>query len=334
MGNKPITHYKMEIKSYSEYSSEVACWLKDLKLPEEDYPTLYSPISYALDCGGKRLRPVLAAMACNAMGGDSEAVKNAAIGLEMFHNFTLLHDDVMDNSDMRRNRPTVHTKWGVNSAILSGDAMLTLATELVANVEDSKLRSVLTAFNEGALRVYEGQALDMAFETRNDVSTEEYIKMIGLKTGALLGTAAKIGALVGGADTKTADSFYEYGYKLGLAFQIYDDYLDVYGDTTMFGKPIGGDILNNKKTYLLVEGLSKGDKDSQALRSAMEMEASPLKVKTVTHIYDSMNLGEACRKATASYTGQALKALKKADIPQEWRDAFKHLAEKLTDRKK
>jgi len=181
----------MEMKSYSEYSSEVALWLKELKLPEDEYPTLYSPISYALDCGGKRLRPVLMLMVCNALGGDINDARKAAIGVEMFHNFTLLHDDVMDNSDMRRSRPTVHKKWGVNEAILSGDAMLTLATELVASVPDDKLRRVLAAFNEGAMRVYEGQALDMAFETRSDVTTEEYIKMVGLKTGALLATAAK-----------------------------------------------------------------------------------------------------------------------------------------------
>lgn len=324
----------MEMKSYSEYSSEVALWLKELKLPEDEYPTLYSPISYALDCGGKRLRPVLMLMVCNALGGDINEARRAAIGVEMFHNFTLLHDDVMDNSDMRRSRPTVHKKWGVNEAILSGDAMLTLATELVASVPDDKLRRVLAAFNEGAMRVYEGQALDMAFETRSDVTTEEYIKMVGLKTGALLATAAKIGAIIAGADDKVADAFYDYGYKLGLAFQIYDDYLDVYGDAIMFGKPIGGDILNNKKTYLLIEGLSRGDKDSEALRAAMEMEPSELKIKTVTKIYDALNLGELCRKATASYTGQALKALKKVNLTDEWRDMFKHLADKLTDRKK
>lgn len=324
----------MEVKSYSDYSAEAVVSLQNLSLPTDLYPSLYNPIVYALDCGGKRLRPVLVMMACEAMGKPCTEAMNAAMGMEMFHNFTLLHDDVMDNSPMRRGRESVFKSYGINAAILSGDTMLTLATQLVSKVPDAVLRTVLDTFNKAAIDVYEGQALDMDFEKLDRVSVEDYIKMVGLKTGALLAASASIGALIGGADAVKAKAFYDFGYNLGLAFQIHDDFLDVYGDSTTFGKPIGGDILNNKKTFLLCTALEHKTASEEALVAAMAMPASPLKIKTVTNIFDSLNLGDACRAACSKYCGLALKALKKADLEPQWREAFTKLAEKLTKRKK
>jgi geranylgeranyl diphosphate synthase type II len=273
-------------------------------------------------------------MAADAFGNAADAAENAAIGLEMFHNFTLLHDDVMDESPLRRGRATVHSKWDVNTAILSGDTMLTLATQLIAKVEDSKLRTVLEAFNEMALRVYEGQRLDMDFENRKSVTTAEYIRMIGDKTGALLGAACMIGAVIGGATEEDAAHMYEFGMMLGLAFQVQDDWLDTYGDANTFGKPIGGDINNGKKTYLLVSGLERNDADSKALSEAMALPAGDLRVKVVRNIYDRMGLSEDCRKEVAEYSAKAMAALKATSLDEERREPFRKIVEKLTGRRK
>jgi geranylgeranyl diphosphate synthase type II len=208
------------MRSLNEYSGIIGAYLNDLSLDEERVPQLYEPIKYALQAGGKRLRPSLTLMGCEAVGGDIQTALSAACGMEVFHNFTLLHDDVMDKSDMRRSRPTVHKKWNENVAILSGDAMLTLATQLVSAVNKEVLSEVLSVFNKAAMDVYEGQAMDMDFEQRSKVSLEEYIEMIRLKTGVLLGASVKVGALIGGASMATADALYTYGEKLGLAFQI------------------------------------------------------------------------------------------------------------------
>jgi geranylgeranyl diphosphate synthase type II len=319
---------------FSEYSGKVETLIRALQLPGGELAGLYEPITYALQAGGKRLRPALCMMAADAFGNAADQASDAAVGLEMFHNFTLLHDDVMDQSPLRRGRATVHSKWDVNTAILSGDTMLTLATQLVAKVEDSKLRIVLDAFNEMAIRVYEGQCLDMAFENRQNVTTAEYIRMIGDKTGALLGAACMIGAVIGGASKEDADSMYEFGMMLGLAFQVQDDWLDTYGDANTFGKPIGGDINNGKKTYLLVSGLERNDADSKALSEAMALPAGDLRVKVVRNIYDRMGLSEDCRKEVAEYSAKAMAALKATSLDEERREPFRKIVEKLTGRKK
>lgn len=308
--------------------------LRDLKLPGGSLSGLYEPVSYALASGGKRLRPSLALMAADAFGDAADKAENVAVGLEMFHNFTLLHDDVMDNSATRRNRPTVHARWDMNTAILSGDTMLTLATQFMAGVDDRILRPVLDTFNSMAIRVYEGQRLDMDFETSDSVTLEDYIRMISDKTGALLGASAKIGALVGGASAEDADRMAEYGEMLGLAFQIQDDRLDVFGDSITFGKPIGGDINNNKKTFLLLSALSENNADSEALREAMKLPAGETKVKIVTRLYERMSMSEKCDKAIAGYSKKSLKALKSTSLSEEKRESFRLLAEKLTGRKK
>ncbi len=319
---------------FSDYSMHIEKVLRDIELPGGKLAGLYEPISYSLASGGKRLRPSLVLMAADAFGQAAGKAEDAAVGMEMFHNFTLLHDDVMDQSELRRSRPTVHSKWDVNTAILSGDTMLTLATQYVAKVDDNILRQVLDAFNDMALRVYEGQRLDMDFESAENVSLDDYILMISDKTGALLGASARIGALIGGASEADAEHMAEYGAMLGLAFQIQDDWLDVFGDSTTFGKPIGGDINNNKKSFLLLTALSETTPDADALREAMKLPAGDTKVKIVTNLYERMNMSEQCRKAIAAYSKKALKALKATSLSEEAREPFRLLVDKLTGRKK
>lgn len=312
----------------------IAKVLRDISYPGGRLAGLYEPIEYALDAGGKRLRPSLLLMTADAFGCNTEVAEEAAVGVEIFHNFTLLHDDVMDKSDLRRSRPTVHAKWDENTAILSGDTMLTLATQHVAKVPDALLRPVLDMFNRMAVRVYEGQRLDMDFETDENVTLDDYLRMIADKTGALIGGAAGIGAILGGASAKDADLMQQYGEALGLAFQIQDDWLDVFGDATTFGKPIGGDINNNKKSFLLLSALNAGTPDSEALREAMKLGAGETKIKVVTRLYERMNVSETCRSAIAKYSKQALKALKSTSLSEENREPFRLLIDKLTGRKK
>ncbi len=308
--------------------------IRALEFPDGNLTGLYAPISYGMQAGGKRLRPTLLLMTADAFGGCPEKAIQPAAGIEMFHNFTLLHDDVMDNSDLRRGRPTVHSKWDENTAILSGDTMLTLATKLISDVEDAVLRPVLDTFNDQALRVYEGQRLDMDFETKEEVGIDEYIDMIKAKTGALLGGAAKIGALIGGASEEDAEKMYEFGLMLGVAFQIEDDYLDTFGNAETFGKPIGGDINNNKKTFLMVKALAGGGSNAEALKAAMKMAAGPTKVKTVTRIYEAMGMPAVSKAEVAAYSSKALAAIKKTSLSDDRRDAFRKLIEKLTTRTK
>lgn len=322
------------MKRISEYSVMAEEKIRSLTLPGGNLEGLYAPIAYGMQAGGKRLRPTLLLMAADAFGDCADKGLDAAVGIEMFHNFTLLHDDVMDNSDLRRGRPTVHAKWDANTAILSGDTMLTLATQQMMKVEDCILRTVLDTFNSQAIKVYEGQRLDMDFESQENVSLDEYLEMIGCKTGALLGGAAKIGALIGGASAEDADKMYEFGMMLGLAFQIEDDYLDTFGNAETFGKPIGGDINNNKKTFLMVKGLSSGNANAEALRIALSMPSGPTKVKAVTKIYESMGMPSICRTEVAAYSSKALNAIKSTSLNDEQREAFRKLIDKLIGRSK
>ncbi len=322
------------MKTIAEYSAEIENGIRNLEFPSGNLSSLYEPIKYALSAGGKRIRPVLVLMGADAFGKNAEKAMRPALGIETFHNFTLLHDDVMDKSDIRRGRPTVHKKYDENTAILSGDTMLTVATQLVADVDDDKLRTVLDAFNDMAIRVYEGQRLDMDFETSGNINLDEYLEMIEGKTGSLLGTAVKIGAIIGGASEKDAQKMYEYGVMTGLAFQIQDDWLDTFGDSTMFGKPIGGDIMNAKKTYLYVAALQESGQTAEALRAAYEIPAGEMRVKTVTRLYDKLGMSDKCKKAVGHYSSKALKALNSTSLGEEEKEAFKKLAEKLIGRKK
>ncbi|MBR4838971.1 MAG: polyprenyl synthetase family protein [Paludibacteraceae bacterium] len=293
---------------------------------------LYEPIEYVLSLGGKRIRPTLSLMACQLFGGKLEQAMGPAIGLEIFHNFSLLHDDVMDKADMRRGHPTVHKKWNENTAILSGDAMLIKAYQFVSKCDDSVYRSVLDVVSATCLGVCEGQQYDMEFETRTDVSLPEYLEMIRLKTAVLLAGSLKVGALCGGASLQDADLLYDFGIGVGLAFQIKDDWLDVYGDVAKFGKAIGGDINCNKKTFLLITALEKADAVSKATLMewlAKEKFDRAEKVKAVTAIYDKLDVGSDAEKAMRHHYESAVAALKRVSVSEELKKPLYDLADQL-----
>src|SRR3569833_1386400 len=273
------------------------------------YPAeLYEPIKYILSLGGKRMRPAIVLMACDLFGGDPDKAVAPALAIEVFHNFTLMHDDIMDNAPLRRGKTTVHEKWNKNVGILSGDVMLIEGYKLMMNVDEHLLRPILNIFNETAVGVCEGQQLDMEFETRNDVSIEEYITMIRLKTAVVLGGALKIGALVGGASEKDAVLLHVFGEQLGIAFQLQDDILDVYGDPEKFGKQIGGDIISNKKTYLLLKSLelanSLQSNELQNWLGAKQFNAIE-KVQAVTALYNNLDVRQLAEQAMESYADKA-----------------------------
>lgn len=322
------------MKTIDEYRIEIETALKAIDLPKGKYSNLYEPIVYALSAGGKRIRPVLTLMSADAFGDKSSEALNPALGIEMFHNFTLLHDDVMDKSDMRRGRLTVHKKYNENIAILSGDTMLTLATQNIAKVDDSLLRIILDTFNDMALKVYEGQQLDMDFENESNIALSDYLEMIQKKTGALLGACAKIGALIGGASEKDAEKMYEFGMQTGVAFQIQDDWLDTFGDSTSFGKNIGGDINNEKKTFLYVSALQHDSQTTTALRDAFKIPAGDVRVKAVTRIYEKLGINESAKKEVNHYSSLALKAINSTSLPDDKKEIFRKFAEKLIGRKK
>ncbi len=269
---------------------------------------LYQPIRYVLSMGGKRLRPVLMLMAYNMYRDDVDKILPVALGLEVYHNYTLLHDDVMDRAEVRRGKPCVHKVWNENTAILSGDTMLVLAYQLVAQCPSKQLKGVLDLFTKTALEIGEGQQYDIDFEERLDVTVAEYIEMIRLKTSVLLACALKMGAMQAGASASDADALYSFGEKIGLAFQFQDDMLDVYGDFDTFGKKIGGDILCNKKTYLLIQALasSQGQDHDRLLEwiGATEFDADE-KVKAVTAIYDQVEVKGMCQDRINEYFHEA-----------------------------
>lgn len=278
---------------------------------------LYAPVRYELSLGGKRVRPLLALLACELFGRDCRHALNAAVGLEIFHNFTLLHDDVMDKADVRRGKPTVHKVWDENRAILSGDAMEIIAFRYIARTEAPHTGAVIDWFLKTALEICEGQQLDMEFESRGDVTEEEYIEMIRLKTAVLLGGALKIGAIIGGANEADAGLMYRFGESLGLAFQLQDDWLDVYGDPARFGKKIGGDILNNKKTYMLINAHRRADgADAEELsRWLTATQYNPAeKIAAVTALYNRVGAGELCLQQVDAYSRRAIEALQQVGV--------------------
>lgn len=299
-----------------------------------DYPIepagLYDPIKYILAIGGKRIRPVLMLMAYNLWKENVDDIMNQALGLETYHNFTLLHDDLMDKSDLRRGNPTVHKKWNDNTAILSGDTMLILAYKLFGQ------NAAYTDFVAATLGVCEGQQRDMEFETRNDVKEEEYMEMIRQKTSLLLGYALKIGATLAGADSADAQNMYDFGEKMGLAFQIQDDILDVYGDTKVFQKKLGADIVDNKKTYLLINALNNAKPEQKAQLEAWinkaEFDAEE-KVQAVTALFNAIGIPELAQKKVESLFAQSLESLDKVNVPEEKKTQLRAFANKLLGRK-
>ena len=297
---------------------------------------LYEPIAYELDLGGKRVRPVLMLMGYNLYREDVDTILPQAAGLETYHNHTLLHDDVMDHADMRRGKPTVHNVWDENTAILSGDAMLILAYRLMAQCPADKLPQVLGIFTETTMEICEGQQWDMEFEKRMDVKVDEYVEMIRLKTSVLLAAALKIGACLAGAPEEDARKLYDFGMKMGLAFQLQDDWLDVYGDPAVFGKNIGGDILCNKKTYMLITALEQADaRQRQELeRWLMAKHYEPAeKVKAVTDLYNQIGVGQRCEEMVEAYYSDGLAVLDSIGLPQERKQALKDFACSLMNRK-
>ena len=319
------------MKPFEEYLDIVNKAIAAIPYPAKP-SQLYEPIAYHMALGGKRIRPVLLLMACDAMGGDCMRAVDAALGLEMFHNFTLLHDDVMDDADVRRGKPTVHRRWNDNTAILSGDTMLTIATQFIAR---TGMQPVMDLFNTTAIEIYEGQQWDMDFEVRNDVTADEYINMIRLKTSVLLGCALKMGALIASAPDEDADTLYEAGVNMGLAFQLMDDMLDVWGDPATFGKEIGGDIMNNKKTYLLINAmlLAKGD-DADELRHWIndKFASRDDKVAGVTAIYERLGVRQMAMDAIADSNARAIDAFNRVKMSDEDSNAFIALANKLAGR--
>jgi len=298
---------------------------------------LYQPISYALSGNGKRLRPCLALLSCNLFNNDIRNAIKPAIGVEMFHNFTLLHDDMMDKADIRRNKPTVHKKWNENVAILSGDAMLIKTYELFFELKPNILAKVIEVFNKAALQVCEGQQYDMNFETKIDVTTDEYIKMITLKTAVLLAASLKIGAIIGGATLKDANLLYNYGINLGIAFQLQDDYLDVYGDVKTFGKKIGGDIVSNKKTYLLISAIENAkDENKHKLLNLLYNKhiKSHEKIKEVTDIYNDLNIPQVLKEKLHFYHSQAVNNISQVNAKKGDINVFIKLSNNLLIRKK
>ncbi len=276
---------------------------------------LYSPIEYELSLGGKRIRPLFLMMAYNLYKEQVESVYSQAVAIEMYHNYTLLHDDLMDRSDMRRGKPTVHKVWGENTAILSGDAMLVLAYQYIGKCATEYLKPVLDLFSATALEICEGQQLDMDFEKRMDVEADEYIEMIRLKTAVLLAASFKIGALLGGASQADIDNFYKFGIQIGLAFQLQDDLLDVYGNSANFGKKIGGDILCNKKTYLLIKAFELADQDQKTeLHKWLSVEScnGDEKIAAVTELYNQIGVKQVCEQKIQAYYAEAMRSL--ADI--------------------
>ena len=295
-----------------------------------DAPALFDPIDYTLESGGKRLRPTLLLRMAMACGADVSNAYDAAIGIELFHNFTLLHDDIMDNADMRRGRPSVHRRWDNNTAILSGDAMLTLASGYMGRTPGQVGRNVFELFTKTALEIYQGQQLDMEFESRDDVSVDEYINMIRLKTSVLLGCACRTGAMLGSVSEEACNAAYSFGDNLGLAFQLRDDLLDTFGDPLLFGKQIGGDILNRKKTWLLISAMSL---DHEAVCSALDAKTDDdTKIETVKSIYESLGLDSKCQQIVDAYASRALNSLERMALPEEHASYFKALVNGLSRR--
>ena len=319
------------MKLFQEYLDSVNMAIATIPYPQHP-GQLYEPIAYHMALGGKRVRPVLTLMACDAMGGDSAMATDAAVGLEMFHNFTLLHDDVMDNADVRRGKPAVHRRWDDNTAILSGDTMLTIATQYIARIANWQ---VLNLFNKTAIEIYEGQQWDMDYENRNDVTVEEYSNMIRLKTSVLLGCALKTGALIADADNKEADLLYQAGVNMGLAFQLRDDVLDVWGDPETFGKEIGGDIMNNKKTFLLINAMQLAvDDDADELRHWLNdpYTTRDEKVPAVTALYERLGVRRLAEAAIAHYNELAINAFGRVKMSDDDKEAFVALANRLSGR--
>ena len=305
--------------SSAEILKSVNAYLANLKY-ERKPKGLYEPIEYVLSMGGKRVRPVLMLLSYNMYKDNPETILSSACALETYHNYTLLHDDLMDNAEIRRGHETVHKKWDANTAILSGDSMLVLAYERMAQCPKEKLPEVLSLFTETALEIGEGQQYDMEFENRTDVKEAEYIEMIRLKTSVLLACAVKMGAILADASADDAENLYKFGEQIGLAFQLQDDFLDVYGDPAVFGKAIGGDITSNKKTFMLINAFNHATAEQKAELSkwiaATDFDANE-KIAAVTRIYNEIGIDRMAKEKIEFYFEESKRYLERVNLPEE-----------------
>ncbi|MBA6313625.1 polyprenyl synthetase family protein [Cellulophaga baltica] len=320
-----IEDYRKEFIAYLEVHTKL-----------EEPINLYEPINYILALGGKRLRPILTLMTADIFGSDYKKALDAALAVEVFHNFSLVHDDIMDDAPLRRGKATVHEKWDINTGILSGDAMLINAYQLFENYEGEVFRSLAKLFSKTAIEVCEGQQYDVDFETRDDVTIPEYLKMIEYKTAVLVGAAMKMGAIIANASLEGQNSIYEFGRNLGIAFQLQDDYLDAFGDPKTFGKQVGGDIIENKKTFLYLKAIEHSApeqvKELEHLFSIQPADATE-KIETVKSIFIDSGAAERTQEEIAIYTEKAFVVLTKLEISEEKKLLLKKFGESLMQRK-
>ncbi len=314
---------------------KVDAQMNSLGIPAEP-KELYQPVEYCLKNGGKRVRPLMAVISCDMFGGNIDKVMPLAVGLEVFHNFTLMHDDIMDQAPMRRGKPAVHKKWNINTAILSGDVMFALAYKCMLKAPKEDLKRILEAFNETVIQVCEGQQYDMNFETADNVTEADYINMIRLKTAVLPANSLKIGAIVAGAPENEIHNSYLFGESFGLAFQLKDDWLDIFGDEEVFGKKTGGDIVANKKTWLYIKAFELADDNQQRkLKDAFSdrMHHPEEKINTVKNIYLQLGLSELAVEQMGKYYQRAFDYLEKIKLPTESKSNLIQLINKLVERK-
>ncbi|WP_283636420.1 polyprenyl synthetase family protein [Aquaticitalea lipolytica] len=317
------------------YQEAFLKYLNDFKV-ERQPASLYQPIQYILDLGGKRLRPVLTLMTAEIFNCDYKKSLDAALSIEVFHNFSLIHDDIMDDAPLRRGKETVHEKWDINTGILSGDAMLIMAYQLFENYDAKTFQALAKLFSKTALEVCEGQQYDMDFETRDDVTIEEYLKMIEYKTAVLVGAAMKMGAIVAEASEKDQQNIYQFGKNLGIAFQLQDDYLDAFGDPKTFGKQVGGDIIENKKTYLYLKALEfSNDEDALQLQHLFGISPSENndKIESVKQLFITSGSADATQQEIKNYTNKAFSVLEDIAISEEKKQVLKQFGEQLMSRK-
>ncbi|MVO10133.1 polyprenyl synthetase family protein [Flavobacterium sp. TP390] len=322
------------MQTVSQFQEIIKNHFEALQINKEP-KNLYEPIAYILSLGGKRMRPVLTLMAAEIFNASCEKAISAATAVEVFHNFSLIHDDIMDDAPLRRGNQTVHEKWDVNTGILSGDAMLILAYQFFESYEPQIFQQLAKLFSKTALEVCEGQQYDVDFETRDDVTIPEYLKMIEYKTAVLVGAAMKMGAIVAETSNENANLIYDFGLNLGIAFQLQDDYLDAFGDPETFGKQVGGDIIENKKTYLFLKALefSKADDKEQLLHLfSIQPTDNTNKIASVKEIFVSSGAANATQDAIKSYTLKAFDTLEKMEISDEKKMVLKVFGEKLMNR--
>ena len=323
-----LTETMQEVKRYQDIINE---GLRDIKFPEKP-AELYEPIQYLLNIGGKRLRPALTLLSAEMFDCDAHAALPTAMAVEIFHNFSLMHDDIMDKAPLRRGQATVHEKWGVNTAILSGDFMLIQSYQFISQNDPAILPSLLSVFNRTAAEVCMGQQFDMDFEKSSNISIADYIGMIRLKTAVLIGASLQLGAIVSKTDNNNAELLYQCGENLGIAFQLQDDLLDVYGDSTKFGKQVGGDILENKKTFLLLKALELANQEDkhEIVSWLNKTEYNPKeKISAIVNLYDKLDIQSYIKQEMKRYTDKAFSALAKVTAAEKNKEPLRQLAETL-----